>query len=302
MVNEFVIDTKGASGIDFPWVTGQTSLAVPPAGGICNAWSFEDDNSLSYIRYSKVFWNSLPVAANGDPFIFSPSSGVGLIAFSDGVDEAANANTGKQTKGGVALPLNASDTNCNDQGALVPFSTSWFLVQGMGISFGQAGSYGEDGSFEVSSRLRRYGEAAMRELADLVFLSMRYENTKIINDYGVARQYGAQSQVVGGDSGGFGGGGNYGSISVPVVGGGFQPNTFPWFAGSKCSCNLINILAFLEGGFQIDSNTVGQTIEDDVLTIPMTIELYGRTFCLDALAAAATAQGQTLPARFFGQS
>lgn len=282
MTDALSVDTANAGFVAFPWAHDQTTIALPPVGYVCDPYSLSDDNILSFIRYSTVFWNSAAVAGNGDPFVFA--SGTILEAFSDGPGET-NADTGKVAKGGGAVALTDAETNLQKQGAMVPQTASWFLCQAMGISFGAACDLTASGR-EYSSHISFYEERAVRALADLVFLSMQYEDTKITNDLGIARLWPAQSQVSNAQ--------DVATLSTPMYGN-MLPFTFPFFAGSRCACNLLNIFAELEEQISLDSDSNSATSEGDVLTIPMTVEIYGRVFCLDALRSAL---GGQVPSQF----
>lgn len=281
------IDTTNASFVQFPWAAGQTAIALPPLGYVCDPYSLVDDNILTFIRYSTVFFNSTPVSADGAPFLFPAATT--LQAFSDGPGEKTT-NTGKQTKGGLALALTQADTNLERQGAMVPQSSSWFLCQAMGFSFGEACVFNDDGSRVITPHLTGYGERTVRALADVCTVRMSYEDTKTDNDLGIVRQWPAYSQMTNAD--------DIATISTSMYGNG-NLFTFPFFAGSRCACNLINFDIENEEGLSITSDTsVSPTLMGDVLTIPLTLELYGRVFCLDALRAVFAAQNLPVPSRF----
>jgi hypothetical protein len=287
-----VIDTKDVGGIMFPWAPGQTTLAVPPAGGVCSQYSFEDENALAHIRFATLYFRGVVAGANTSWVFAKTAEDSPLVAFSDGPGQAANSNTGKVTKGNVELKLTDADTNALKDGALVPFSTAWFLSRGLGISFGQCGVFETDGSFTTSAHTDFYQEAFVKKLADLVTLEMRYEETKILNDIGTARQFPAQSQLAcAADTV---------TLGTPMVGA-MMPFTFPWFSGSRCSCNLMNILAFLNDGFNVANDSNSPTVAEETVLVPMVIELYGVTFCIEQLRAALP-PGLKLPEKFFGSA
>jgi hypothetical protein len=253
----------------FPWLHDSPDLAVPPMGFICDPYSLEDDNILSYDRYATGYFKGT-VNGAGDPILFAEQT---RTLFSDGSGSAANANTGKENAQGVALALDESDTNTFDDGSLVPNTSEWFLVRSMGCSLGQVGIFGSDG-FVVDPHQEFYEERINAALMKLITLQMSYENTKTQNDLGRAMQWPSPFQAAGAT--------DKVTISTPMVGA-LQPFALPWLAGSKCNCNRINIIAKLNGGLHVNNDGNSPTVAGEILLGQLTVDLMGQVVCVAAI-------------------
>jgi hypothetical protein len=253
----------------FPWLHDSPDLAVPPMGFVCDPYSLEDDNILTYDRYATGYFKGT-VANGGDPILFAEQS---RVLFSDGSGSAANANTGKQNAQGTALALDESDTNTFDDGSLVPNTAEWFLVRSMGCSLGQVGIFGTNG-WQVDPHQEFYEERINAALMKHITLQMSYENTKIQNDMGRAMQWPSPFQAAGAT--------DKVTISTPMVGA-LQPFALPWLAGSKCNCNRINITAKLNGGIDVLDDGNSPTVAAEVFLGQLTIDLMGQVVCVAAI-------------------
>jgi hypothetical protein len=279
-MTSLAVDVSGL-GFNFPWLGNQTNLALPPTGTICDPYSLEDDNVLTPIRYGTAYYKGT-VANNSDPIAFAPAQNREL--FSDGPGAAANGNTGKQLTNGNALALDDSDTNAFDEGSLVPNSSEWFLIRGMGVRLDAVGTFdaggvNSEGLWNYSPKRRFYEEPIMQCLSTRIFLSMRYQNTRTENDLGLAVDWPAMGQTSNAA--------DRLALSTPMIGS-LMGFTFPWFAGSNCDCNLVNLFADLVEGFNIGSDANGPdagTLAGETYLARVQVCLYGEVYCVSWLRA-----------------
>jgi hypothetical protein len=269
--------------------------ALPPVGFVCSPYSLDDENALSLMRYATGAYNSNAVTAPGAQIEFPKQK---LELWLSGADDPAQTQSGVVVNGTqAALSLTEAETNALREGA-IPKGGAWFLCYALGVVFMPGWVYTALGGVTLLVSHDFYAGRFARVLSNLTSIEMKYQDTKITNVLGLLPQYPPMGGHIS-NGNDLASGGNT-SMGNPLAGANV-PFSFPFFAGSRCGCDQIQVELELERDafFESESSAPGgPTVQGDTFQQAVRLEFYGTNYCLAEIADAYAAAQIPMPSQF----